>query len=233
MSRITTLIALAVIALVVQGSATGAKVPVLHNYVGAPGSLQAEKPSVSDLNNVRSQITTWLVRSGFRGYWVSEVMAFTNNDYVAVTNPKGKPAFELLAAPSAGWLMLEPPSMLWNTRYGMMAGSSLQTNWSGSGMMATMMGGSRAAGQWNGWYATGHTKVTSVAQAVRIANHWLANARPGERAESDGRAFPGYFTLDTVVRGKTAGMLSVNAASGAVWYHGWHGGFLAERVYSP
>ena len=212
MSRITTFVAAAVLALVVQGAANGAKAPVLHNYVGAPGSLQAEKPTVADLNNVRSQVTTWLIRSGFTDYSVSEVMAFTNNDYIAVANPKGKPAFELLAAPGAGWLMLEPPSMMWNTRYGMMAGSSFGTNWSGSGMMPSMMGGTRAAGQWNGWYATGHTKVTSVAQAVRIANRWLAKAHPGEKAESDARHFPGYFTTDTVFRGKIAGMLSVNAS---------------------
>ena len=45
------------------------------------------------------------------------------------------------------------------------------------------------------------------------------------------RAFPGYFTLDTTYGGKEAGMISVNAATGAVWYHGWHGGFLAGREY--
>jgi hypothetical protein len=94
------------------------------------------------------------------------------------------------------------------------------------------MGGGRAAGEWNGWYAGGKTKVSSAAQAVAIASRWLAKAHPGEVAESDARAFPGYFTVDTTVYGKKGGMLSVNAANGAVWYHGWHGGFLAERVYA-
>ncbi len=28
-------------------------------------------------------------------------------------------------------------------------------------------------------------------------------------------------------QGKIAGMLSVHASSGAVWYHGWHGRFVA------
>jgi hypothetical protein len=210
----------------------GSTVPVLQNYVGAPGSLQAEKPTPSDLDNVRAQVTTWLVRNGFDGYAVSRVMAFSNNDYIAVETPKGKDAFELLAAPGAGWLMLEPPSMVWNTRYGMMAGSSLQTNWSGTGMVASLMGGGRAAGEWNGWFAGGKTKVTSPAQAVAIANAWLLKAHPGEVAGSDVRVFPGYYTLDTTVGGKKGGMLSVNAETGAVWYHGWHGGFLAERDYS-
>ncbi len=212
-------------------SSTGSEVP--PSYVGAPGSLQAETPSASDLDNVRSQVTTWLVKNGFDGYGVSEVMAFSNNDYIAVETPKGRNAFELLAAPGAGWLMLEPPSMLWNTRYGMMGRGNLESNWSGTGMMPSLMGGGRAAGEWNGWYAAGKTKVTSPARAVAIANRWLAKTHPGEVATSDARAFPGYYTVDTTVGGKKGGMLSVNAATGAVWYHGWHGGFLAERDYSP
>ena len=116
--------------------------------------------------------------------------------------------------------------MLWNTRFGM--NHSWQTNWSGSGMMASLMGGGRGAGQWDGWYATATTKVKSETKALTIANRWLARAHPGERA-TDARAFPGYFTLDTMVGNQKAGMLSVNAG---VWYHSWYGGFLAERDYS-
>jgi hypothetical protein len=37
---------------------------------------------------------------GFGGFRVSEAMAFSNNDYVAVHNPQGKPAFELLTTPT-------------------------------------------------------------------------------------------------------------------------------------
>lgn len=210
-------------------STAGTGVP--PSYVGAPGSLQAEKPTAAELDNVRDQITTWLVKNGFENYGVSEVMAFSNNDYIAVETPKGKDAFELLAGPGAGWLMLEPPSLIWNIRYGMMAGGSFETNWSGTGMMASLMGGGRAPGQWNGWYARGERRVTSAAQAIAIANRWLAKARPGELAESHVRAFPGYFTADTTVDGKKGGMLSVNARTGAVWYHGWHGAFLAARAY--
>jgi hypothetical protein len=209
--------------------AATAGMPMLRSWVGAPGSLQAEKPSARDLDSVRNQVTTWLVKNGFEGYSVGEVMAFTNNDYVLIETPRGAGAFELLAAPGAGWLMQEPPSMLWNTRFGMK--ESWQANWSGSGMMASLMGGGRGAGQWDGWDATATTKVKSEAKALRIANRWLARARPGERATA-ARSFPGYFTLDTMVGNKKAGMLSVNAATAGVWYHGWHGGFLAERDYS-
>lgn len=220
-----------VILLVVTGtlvlSARSARTPP-PGYVGAPGSVQAEAPTAAELDAVRAQVTTWLVRNGFDGYRVAEVAAFTNNDYVLVQTPKGMDAFELLTAPAAGWLMLEPPSMVWNTRYGMT--KSWQTNWSGSGMMPSLMGGSRASGEWNGWYSAGRTRVATPAAATRLANRWLARTRPGERV-SGVRRLPGYFTLDTAVGGHPAGMLSVNAANGAVWYHGWHGGFLAARDY--
>jgi hypothetical protein len=43
--------------------------------------------------------------------------------------------------------------------------------------------------------------------------------------------YPGYYTFDTTRNGKTFGMLSVNASTGAVWYHGWHGSFLAEQDF--
>jgi hypothetical protein len=208
-------------------SARSANAPV-PGYVGAPGSVQAEAPTVAELDNVRNQITTWLARNGFDSYRVSEVAAFTNNDYVVVQTKAGRDAFELLAAPGAGWLMLEPPSMLWNTRYGMPR--SWETNWSGGGMMPSLMGGSRPAGQWNSWFAAGKAHVKTPADATRVANRWLARTHPGERA-SVVRSFPGYFTLDTTYGGNEAGMISVNAATGAVWYHGWHGGFLAGRAY--
>ena len=71
----------------------------------------------------------------------------------------------------------------------------------------------------------------SLSKAVEVADAWLARTHLREHAESDGRAFPGYFTLDTTRNGKTAGMLSVNASTGAVWYHGWHGTFLSERRF--
>ena len=83
-----------------------------------------------------------------------------------------------------------------------------------------------------GWYGAGTGKVTTLTQAVTVANAWLATSRPGETAETDGRIFPGYYTLDTIRNGKTTGMLSVNESSGAVWYHGWHGAFVAEHQYA-
>jgi len=184
--------------------------------IALAGPTLPAPPSPDALAGARDQAQTWLGAHGYPGYAVSEVMAFTKNDYVAVADPAGRPAFELLLYPSVGWVMPEPQAMMWNTRYGMMGGAIAGP---------AMMGGQ------SGLFGDGAGRVGSVAQAAKVADRWLALTRPGERAETDGRAFPGYFTLDTTRDGKTFGMLSVNAATGVVWYHGWHGAFLAERVF--
>ena len=200
---------------------------------GYGSSTTSRRPSASALGSIRGEVESWLRSRGYGGFRVSEVMAFSNNDYVAVRDAKGKPAFELLTTPSLSWLMEEPPSMMWNTRYGMMRGYG--RSWSGMGSMmgGGMMGGGMMGG-WNGWYGSGQGKVSSVAEAATIADRWLARTGRGERVESDVGGmghFPGYYTLDTTRGGKTVGMLSVNASTGAVWYHGWHGRFLAEREF--
>jgi hypothetical protein len=192
-------------------------------------------PTSAELTTVQGAVQQWLASAGFKGFRVAEVMAFTNNDYVAVDGRNGKPAFELIIAPDLSWLMEEPASMMWNTRYGMLHGTSttyepvpgLSMMWGGG-----MMGGSSGMmGSPLSWYSRGTGKVTSLAQAVTVADAWLTKTDSGQKAESDGRAFPGYYTLDTTLDGKTHGMISVNATTGTVWYHGWHGAFLAEKQF--
>lgn len=63
-------------------------------------------------------------------------------------------------------------------------------------------------------------------RARAIADKWLGENRPGENA-AEPDAFPGYYTLHTLRGGQVTGMLSVNATNGAVWYHSWHGRFIA------
>jgi hypothetical protein len=157
-------------------------------------------------------------------------MAFTNNDYVAVDDAHGMPAFELLTTLKTTWAMDEPPSMMWNTKYGMMGEFGRR--------VTPMMGGSMMGrSSRNSWYGRGTGNVPTTSQAVTIANNWLNKASPGETVASDagGSAmgkFPGYYSFDTVKHGKTYGMLSVNVSTGAIRYHGWHGTFLAEHEFA-
>jgi hypothetical protein len=78
------------------------------------------------------------------------------------------------------------------------------------------------------WTSRSGTSAISADQATTVANQWLQANAPGETVGSTD-LFPGHFTMDTVSGGNTVGMLSVNATTGAVWYHTWHGAFVAKE----
>ena len=90
--RLAVLLALAFWA--VGASGAPAATPTAPGYVGAPGSVQAEPPTAAELDNVRAQVTTWLVKNGFDGYRVARVTAWTNNDSIVVQDRNGANAFE-------------------------------------------------------------------------------------------------------------------------------------------
>ena len=75
------------------------------------------------------------------------------------------------------------------------------------------------------WNTGTRTGGLTEPQAREAAAAWLGSNRSGEGVKSIS-AYPGYFTLDTAAGGKMVGMLSVNATTGAVWYHTWHGAFV-------
>ena len=197
------------------------------------------RESAGNLATAGQRVERWLADSGFDGFRVGEVMAFAWNDYALVRDAAGKPAFEVLAAPDGRWFMLEPTSMMWDTRYGMMRGWKSDPGWSDA--MVPMMGGMmsrnwRDGCDWNGWWggsgsAQGTSNPVTAAEAIGIAERYLAQAGSGEEAEREALAFPGYFTIDTTRSGEVVGMLSVNASTGAIWYHGWHGSFLGEQKF--
>jgi hypothetical protein len=74
--------------------------------------------------------------------------------------------------------------------------------------------------------AGGDTSAVDPTTARGIATSWLAANRPGATIKSID-AYPGYFTLDLQRNGVVSGMMSVNSSTGAVWFHTWHGAFIA------
>jgi hypothetical protein len=113
------------------------------------------------------------------------------------------------------------------------SGGSSSTGGYGQGMMGGsgngtgMMGGYGPAG---GSSTTAPTTTTgvSLADAHTLAQRWLDSNQPGVKVETGGDTFPGYYTLETLKGGKITGMMSVNASTGAVWPHWWHGAFIAK-----
>jgi hypothetical protein len=131
------------------------------------------------------------------GLRAGEVMQFSNGFYAELNTAQGHGATEVLVNPRDGSVQLE---------YG-------------------------PAMMWNTSYGMHHSAATgpariSPAEAQAAAQRWLDDQRPGLSA-AEPEEFPGYITLHTLRDGKITGMMSVNTATGAVWYHTWHGQFLA------
>lgn len=72
----------------------------------------------------------------------------------------------------------------------------------------------------------GAAESVDATEAREIATSWLADNRAGTTIVGID-AYPGYFTIDLQRNGTVTGMLSVNSSTGAVWYHTWHGAFIA------
>ncbi|MER7467269.1 hypothetical protein [Streptomyces sp. NPDC097981] len=83
---------------------------------------------------------------------------------------------------------------------------------------------------WNTDYGMHHRGQTpariSPDQAQDRAQKWLRD-RGRDLTVGVAEGYPGYYTLHTLRSGKIDGMLSVNASTGAVWDHTWHGRYIA------
>ena len=177
---------------------------------------------VADLAEARRQAGRFADRLDLD---VGEVMRFSNH-YYAELEEDGRPATEVLVDPQSGSVYLEyGPAMMWNTRFGMMSGARFPS----AGMMGGMMQG---GGMMDGsgfadptWAPTGDGDV-SAADARAIASRWLTENGKGVEA-GEPETFPGYYTLHLLRGGRIAGMMSVNAVTGAPWYHWWHGRFVS------
>jgi hypothetical protein len=156
---------------------------------------------------------------------VAEVMEFANNYYAEVREKDtGIGAMELLVDKTTGQVYPEPgPNMMWNTKYGMMSGRGNMGPMMGSGGRG-MMGGQSF--QQDPGSDTETEMAVSPERAVEIANDYLGRVSPGTEA-AEAERFYGYYTLHTEKDGEITGMLSVNGYSGEVWYHSWHGPFVA------
>ena len=73
---------------------------------------------------------------------------------------------------------------------------------------------------------TSQAVTYDVAGGKTLAETFLAGYLPGATVQ-ESISYPGYYTYD-FGRGKTEGMLSVNAYTGSIWVHTWHGQFIGE-----
>jgi hypothetical protein len=182
---------------------------------------------IGSIPDARAQAQRFGDRVGLKP---AEVIQFSDNFYVRLDDQQGKPATEVLVDPTSGAVTLEyGPAMMWNTRYGMMRGRTTGAGgMMGGGMMgaassSAMIGRQGVTQTWTPGYVKG---PVDAAQARVLASRWLSDHGTGQTAGHPD-TFPGYYTMETLSHGKVAGMISVNQATGAVWYHWWHGRFMA------
>jgi len=141
---------------------------------------------------------------------VIEVEEYANNFYVLVSEKStGNGAFELLVNKYTGVVRPEPgPNMMWNTEYAF-----------GNGFCNWLSGTTTA------------TPTVTVEQAKINAQQYLDSYLQGATV-GDVTAFSGHYTIEVLSNGAPYGMLSVNAFTGQVWYHNWHGAFVQEQTVS-
>jgi len=218
-----------------------------HHYAYGPAmmGLGYETGKASPVNGnaeARQRAQAFADRLGLK---TDEVLRFERNYYVKLVDKQGANATEVLVDPQTGATSLEyGPAMMWNTKYGMlsgrlgsrMMGASAMRSMMGSygGSYSDMMGGkATGGGMMGGAYGTAappstsgaRTGLLTPAKAEAAARAWLLANEPGTGVK-DAEAFPGYYTLETTRGGTIAGMISVNATTGAVWPHWWHGRFV-------
>jgi hypothetical protein len=195
-----------------------------RGMMGGPGYGTQNQATPISLESARKAVESYLTTLGNDDLAIKDVMIFSNGGYAAIVEKStGMGAFELLVDPLN--LSVYPehgPNMMWNLKYGMMNGQ----NGYARGMMGGMMGG---------WYGSNQQPPQTAAdmpvnaeQASQKAQAYLDANLPGVKVSDEVTPFYGYYTIDLEKDGKPVGMLSVNAYTGQVWLHTWHGTFVEQ-----
>jgi hypothetical protein len=183
------------------------------------GPTIAQGQPLNSLDEAKQAFQRYIDATGNSDLALDEVMQFEWNYYAIVKETStGNGAFELLADLRNGTVFPEMgPDMTWNTKYSPMTtlGGGMLGGFAPGGMMSSGRGPSAPATQ----------PTVTAAQATQYAQQWLDQYQSGSATEPPD-AFPGYYTLHITTNGQITGMLSVNAYTGQVWYHTWHGAFI-------
>jgi hypothetical protein len=188
----------------------------MHGMGGFPSSGLASQEPLT-IAQAEQAVENYLAAFNNDDLELAEVMVFDNHAYAEIVEKStGIGAMEVLVDPAT--LNVYPeygPNMMWNLKYGMMAGRG--------GRMGGMMGG-----YWNqNVDETVSAEMTvTPEQAIANAQAYLDRNLAGATVEDHADPFYGYYTLHVQRDGEVVGMLSVNGFSGDVFLHTWHGDFI-------
>lgn len=209
-----------------QGYGQGTMGMMGNGMMGGMGMMSTYAASSRPISQdeARRRAEGFAARYG-EGIRIKDFMIFSENFYVQIVDAKtGAALAELLVDRYTGVVQPEHgPNMMWNTRFGMGGTGMMGVRGTGQGMMGN---------QAQGMMGTAPSQSTPApvrynqASAQKLTDTFLAGYLPGGKV-LEGLAFPGYYTFD-YGRKDIEGMLSVNAYTGEVWPHSWHGLFLGE-----
>lgn len=194
-----------------------------YNGMMGPGFGQLSDVDPVPVNDARTAVEGYLNRLDESDLAVGEVMVFANHAYAQVVEKStGIGAFEVLVDPVTQAVTPEPgPNMMWNLKYGHMAGFGMMGGFQGSGMGMRPLG----MGGFDAPDFSGEMPV-SPEEAIQTAQRYLDAYLPGTQAADKADPFYGYSTIHVIDDGETMGMLSVNGYSKEVFVHFWHGDFV-------
>ena len=199
------------------------------------GLINVDPLSIED---AETAVTDYLATLNNDNLTLGEIMIFDNHAYAQIVDETTETgAFELLVDPASGNVFPEPgPNMMWNTEYGMMSGNgfsgmmdgNMMGGQFGSGMMGNVQNNGMMGGNMMGSFGYAPDAQINITpeEAVDTAQEYLDAYLPGKTADETADTFPGYYTLHVLEDGETIGMLSVNAYTGQVFLHHWHGDFI-------
>lgn len=225
---------------------TGGLMDMMGMMAGFSGLSDAAPLTISE---AETAVTAYLATLDNNNLTLGEIMIFSNNAYAQILDTNtNQGAFEVLVDPTTKNVFPEPgPNMMWNTEYGMgmdmpmqdmmgMMGNRGMMNGQAGNMMGAagmmngqngdMMNGQNGGMMGNGVNTTNGEITVTAAEAPTLAQTYLDNTLPGTTADEHADTFPGYYTLHIERDGAVIGMLSVNAYTGDVFLHHWHGDFL-------
>lgn len=184
----------------------------MMGHVASPSLLGIEPLSLAD---AQAAVEDYLAGLGNEVLALAEVMIFDNQAYAEVIERStGVGAFEVLIDPITLAVLPEPgPNMMWNTKYGHMAGLDMMGMMQPGGMMGSQPEASAEM-------------PVGADEAIETAQRYLDAYLPGATAAEDAEAFYGYYTIHILRGGKIVGMLGVNGTSRQVLVHTWHGDFI-------
>jgi hypothetical protein len=193
-----------------------------YGMMGPWGDTYPEGTETLTIDEAKTAVERALKAWNYDDLMVTEVMEFSNHFYAEVEEKStGIGAFEVLVDKVTGGVYPEPgPNMMWNLKYGMMGGYGMG-----------MMGGGGMMGR-GARPAPSPVMPVDEAEAIELAQKYLDTVRLGSTANEEADAFYGYYTLHVLTGSKVTGMLSVNGYTGQVWYHTWHGAFVAMTEVS-